>query len=211
MTNKLLVFFIFVLFLILLSPPSISKSYAEGSSSASAGSTKKLDSIMRKESSKVNEEFRQKLALIKDGRKKKIVENLSTKIPAMNKHATNRMTEVLTRLQKRLDMLLEKITKAKSEGKDTTSAESAYSKANTDLTAAIAAVSAQSAKTYSITLTTEDALRLAIGPVIKQLRANLKLTHSSVVTALKSIKSAEKEVRKLLPEMENKEASQAAE
>lgn len=120
------------------------------------------------------EEFKAKLQTIKDARKKALVEKIDTKLANMNVKHTDRFTQVLSNLQ----TLLDKITQA--SGVDGTTAQAA-------IDAAKVAVENQAAKTYTITISTETALRSDVGAVTSQLRQDLTATHKTVIDAKQAV------------------------
>jgi len=127
------------------------------------------------------EEFKQKVENIRDERKKKIVERVDAKIVEINKRRTDAMV-------RHLDKMGEILVKVKAQGGDTTAAEAAVAEARS-------AVAIQAAKTYTITISTEDKLRINVGETLKVLMTDLRNLHEEkVVPARKAVSDAIKSV-----------------
>ncbi|KKU02512.1 MAG: hypothetical protein UX99_C0007G0015 [Candidatus Amesbacteria bacterium GW2011_GWB1_47_26] len=127
------------------------------------------------------EEFKQKLQTVKDERKKKIVERADAKLAEINKRRTDAMT-------RHLDKMSEILAKVKARGGDTTAAEAAVAEARS-------AVAAQAAKVYTITITTEDKLKINVGETMKALITDLRNLHEGkIVPARKAVSDAIKSI-----------------
>ena len=123
------------------------------------------------------EEFKAKLQTIRDEKKKALVERIDTKLSAINTKHTDRFAQVLSNLQALLDKI--------SQDADATKAQAAIDTAK-------AAVETQGAKTYTITISAEIALRLDVGSVTSQLRQDLVATHKVVVDAKQAVQTLRK-------------------
>ena len=128
--------------------------------------------------SKVRDEFKAKLQTIKDQRKKILIERIDAKLSKANTKHTDRFTQVLSNLQTILDKI--------SEDLDKTEAQSA-------IDAAKLAVENQAAKTYTIQITDETALRLNVGTITSQLRQDLMATHKLVIDAKQAVQALRKD------------------
>lgn len=126
------------------------------------------------------EEFKAKLQAIKDEKKKILVERIDAKLSAMNTKHTDNFAEILGKLQTLLD-----------KAKENTSAEITSAQAAID--AAKTAVENQAAKTYTITITNEEKLRLNVGTTTSQLRQDLMAVHKLIVNAKQEIQKLRKE------------------
>lgn len=124
------------------------------------------------------EEFKAKLQTIKDQKKKALTERIDAKLANANTKHTDRFTQVLSNLQNILDKM--------NEDTDKTDAQAAIDTAR-------AAVEAQAAKTYTIIISTETALRSDVGTVTSQLRLNLMATHKAVVDAKQAVQALRKD------------------
>ncbi len=142
-------------------------------------------------------EFKEKLAGLKDERKKKIVAKLDTHFATVNKRATDRFLETLDKLTEILTRLQTKATEAKTAGKDTTEAQANITAAQTAISAAKTAVTAQTGKTYTITISTEDKLRMDVGETISGMQTDLRTVHKLVTDAKQATVKAARSVNAL--------------
>ena len=123
-------------------------------------------------------EFKVKLQAIKNEKKRALVDRIDAKIIAVNTKRTDRFTQVLNNLQ----ILLDKIT----GDIDKTDAQAA-------IEAAKVAVVNQAAKSYTIALSTETALRSNVGAITSQLRLDLMATHKLVIDAKQAVQTLRKD------------------
>lgn len=122
-------------------------------------------------------EFKQKVQTIRDEWKKKIAERADAKLAEINKRRTDAMV-------RQLDKMGEILAKVKARGGDTAAAEAAVADART-------AVAAQAAKTYTITISTEDKLKFNVGETMKALTTDLRKLHEEkIVSARKAVSDA---------------------
>lgn len=140
---------------------------------ASASAERKEAKMELKEDIKARREtFKANLKKIKDEKKQKIVEKLDIRFNEVNAKRTAQMT-------KHLDKMSEILAKVVG---DTASASSAIQVARD-------AVTAQAAKTYVITLTTEKNLKMDVGKVRSQLEADLRSVNELVIAARKAVQA----------------------
>lgn len=131
------------------------------------------------------EEFKAKLQTIKNEKKKALVERIDAKLMHVNTKHTDKFTQVLNNLQILLDKISLTATRARVLA-DIATAQTAIDDAKT-------AVEAQAAKTYTITISTETALRSDVGAVTSQLRLDLMATHKAVVDAKQAVQALRKD------------------
>lgn len=131
------------------------------------------------------EEFKAKLETIKDEKKKILVERIDAKLSSINTKHTDRFTQVLSNLQTLLDKISQSTTNTDVLADVTT--------AQTAINAAEIAVETQAAKTYTITISTEIALRSNVGTTTSQLRKDLVATHKLVVDAKQAVQALRKD------------------
>ena len=115
-------------------------------------------------------EFKEKLAKIKDEKKRLVVEKLDTRFNEVNAKRTAQMTKHLNKMTEIL---------GKVSG-DVSSASAAIKTAQD-------AVTAQSEKTYVITISSEANLKIDVGKVRSQLEADLKSVNELVIAARKAV------------------------
>lgn len=146
---------------------------------------------------KEKEAFKQKLQEIRDVHKKQIVERIDTRLPQINERSTTRMQHALTEMATRVTTMKETAKKLSDQGADVTAIDAAIATADAAVSSASAAVTEQMAKEYTLTITTEENLRLTIGPVVKQMTTDLKATYASVVAAHLAVVKAESMLKPL--------------
>lgn len=105
------------------------------------------------------------LKKIRDEKKRMIVERLDTRFNEVNAKRTSQMAKHLDKMTKILGRDIPEIQAARD--------------ANT----------AQAAKTYTITITTEKNLKMDVGKVRSQLEADLKAVHQLVVAAREAVRA----------------------
>lgn len=120
-------------------------------------------------------EFKEKLAKIKDQKKQKIVEKLDTRFNEVNAKRTAQMTTNLDKMTKILDKLFDRGVNVATP--------------SNSIQTALEAVQAQAAKTYVISISTEDKLKLDVGKVRSQLELDLKSVNELVIAARKAVQA----------------------
>lgn len=143
------------------------------------------------------DEFKTKLQAIKDQKKKALVERIDAKLARVNENQTVKYTEVLVRLQGFLDKI-----KSETDAKVLTDA----TLAQTAIDTAKAAVEAQTAKSYTMTITDDSTLKLNAGSTVSQLRLDLMAIYKQVLDAKQAVQKLNAD-RHLI----KKEASRSAE
>lgn len=131
------------------------------------------------------DEFKAGIQTIKDQRKKLLVERIDTKIAELNKKSTDGFSEVLAGLQTFID----KISQSTNDEKVLADIKVAQTAIDT----AVVAVASQSAKTYTIQITTEQNLRINVGTTMSQFRQDLMATHKLVVDAKQAVQALNKD------------------
>lgn len=146
------------------------------------------------------EAFQQKITTIKDENKKQLIERLDTKISTVHTNRTNQMLENIEKLVSILANMQEKTTSAKESGKNTSSVDSAITKAETAINNAKTAVEAQAGKEYVITITATGSgqLKNSVGATTKQLQADLSASHKLIVAAKQAVQQVHMELSKVL-------------
>ena len=114
------------------------------------------------------------------------MERVDAKLAEINKRRTDAMT-------RHLDKMSEILVKVKARGGDTAVAEAAVADARS-------AVAAQAAKTYVVTISSEDKLKINVGETMKALTTDLRNLHEGkIVPARKAVSDAIKSVKKTEP------------
>ena len=133
---------------------------------------------MASRAAEMKEKQQTKLQQFRDQRKAKIVEQLTTMLNKINQRHTEQMTKNLSRMTE----ILSKVT-----------ANSKTPAAQTAIATAQAAVTAQAAKDYTITVTDEATARVDAQKTKEQLRTDIEATKKLVMEAKKSLIEAIKE------------------
>ena len=144
------------------------------------------------------EALKTKIQTLKDEKKKEVVERLNTKLTTVNANRTTNMSEILAKLNEILGKVTTKAADAKTQGKDTSVVDAAVSAAKDALTKAETAITTQAGKDYTLTITTETALKNTVGQTTSQMQVDLKATHATVVETKRAVSLAATELRKLL-------------
>lgn len=133
------------------------------------------------------EEFRAKVQEIKDEKKKEIVERIDVKMSRANERRTSIMKQALQKMTLFIERIQEKVNREKESGQNTTQIESLINTADSAIASAEQVVVAQAGKAYVITITDETKLHDAVKPIVDQLKADLKITHSIVKEAKEAV------------------------
>jgi DNA repair exonuclease SbcCD ATPase subunit len=133
------------------------------------------------------QEFQAKLQEIKDERKQTIVENTDERLAEINLKATNRLSSAIEKLETLLDKFAERVDEAKTEGKDTSEAETAILEAESAIEEAKIAVAEQAAREYVAEIETEETLGSTVGQTVSSLRQDIKTTFESVKNAKRKV------------------------
>lgn len=156
------------------------------------------------------QELKTRLAKIKDERKKQVVEKIDGQLDELNKRRVDHFSQVLDQIEKVLDKIGSRTAKAKANSRDVSTVETAITEAEKVIAASREAVKTQAGKTYTITITTETALRQDVGKARQAL-------HADLVKVQDSVKAAREAVRKVattlaqIPNVNDLEVSSGAE
>lgn len=145
--------------------------------------------------------FQSKLALIKDEKKKALVEKIDTKIASISAKDTTRMANAVTQLDEILTKIKDQAATAKQTGKDTTALDAAIADADKAISSASAGIKVQATKTYTLNITSESTLRNNVGVTVRQLEMDLKNTYKLVIAAKQAVQKAGMELKKLSGEV----------
>lgn len=146
------------------------------------------------------EAFQEKLATIKDTRRKILVDQIQTKLSSASANRTNAMSENLQKLSTILENIQNRANEAKANGKDTTAVDAAVVKAQAAIQKAQTAVTAQSGKTYIITITATSSagLKAGVGIKTKEFRTDLTATYQLMVAAKQAVAQAHMTLAKII-------------
>ncbi len=137
------------------------------------------------------EDLKVRLEKIKDEGKKQIVERIDKQIDALNDKMMRHFSSVLDKLEEMLVRINERADKVFAErGFDVSMVRSAIDKANATIASARSAIEIQSGKTYTITITTETALKTNVGKARQDFGADLTKVKDAVKVAQSAVKDA---------------------
>ena len=156
----------------------------------------KKEEVKKKfEEEKVN--LSEKLKTIKDEKKKEIVQKISEQFQEINTKRLEHFSKVLGQMEEVLVKVKTRVEKAKDSGADTGVLNDGITAFETAVASARASIVAQSAKVYSIEITTEDNLKSNTGATRQSLQSDLKIVAELVKTAHESLKNIAKEMAKI--------------
>ena len=139
----------------------------------------------------LREQFRDRLKARIDERKQVIVERIYERINALNEIITNHYLDILDRLEKILERIESRATKAELNGIDVTQVEAVIEKAHQAINTAREAVKTQAEKIYQPPeITSEENLRLDVGKLRQQLHDDLKAVEKLVKEARNAVREA---------------------
>lgn len=133
------------------------------------------------------EEFKERLAGLKDERKQAKVDNVAKRLEFLNEKWVAEWNKMLTRLSEILAKIEDKTNEAAASGKDTASTTAAIALAKSAISEAQTAVDLQSTKTYVITLNEEDTLRSDVETTTKQFKIDIEATKTSIKEARQAV------------------------
>ncbi len=144
----------------------------------------------------IAKKLKEKLANIKDERKRQTVERLDTRFTEINEKLTLRLGTALDRLEDLLQKVTSRADKAEANGRNVALARTTITTAKTAIADAQSAVETQLTKTYPITITTEAQLKSAVATTrtslnkdLKNLKETVQKAHKAVVDATKMLKN----------------------
>lgn len=139
---------------------------------------------------KKREELKTRLERIRDERKKDAVMRIDKRLDEINDNRVRHFTENLNKIQKVLDNVSSRADKAVERGLDVAAARAAIIKAQDAINASKATVEAQAAKTYTLTVNTENTLRSDVGAARQALQRDLKAVFDTLRAAHDAVRVA---------------------
>ncbi len=150
-------------------------------------------------------EFEEQLQTLKDETKKQIAEKISERLTTSNTNATNRMFEIIDKLNEIMLRIEAKVTDAKTNGIDTTVQDEGIQNAKLAIQGASDAITEQAAKEYIITVGDDTTLRNDVGTVVSQQKQDLRTTYELVRSARQAVRQVAKSLKDLLKTTMNSE------
>jgi len=151
-------------------------------------------------------EFEEQLQTLKDETKKQIAEKISERLTTSNTNATNRMFEIIDKLNEIMLRIEAKVTDAKINGINTTVQEEGIQNAKLAIQGASDAITEQAAKEYIITVGDDTTLRNDVGTVVSQQKQDLRTTYELVRSARQAVRQVAKSLKDLLKTTMNSES-----
>lgn len=151
-------------------------------------------------------EFEEQLQTLKDETKKQIAEKISEGLTTSNTNATNRMFEIIDKLNEIMLRIEAKVADAKTNGIDTTVQEEGIQNAKLAIQGASDAITEQAAKEYIITVGDDTTLRNDVGTVVSQQKQDLRTTYELVRSARQAVRQVAKSLKDLLKTTMNSES-----
>lgn len=144
------------------------------------------------------QQFTASLSTIQNQEKKQVVESIQEEFNAINMRRTAKQFEYVVLMNTAIKELLVQLdTYAKASGKNVSAASSKLSQANQALTTASAKVTEQAAKTYTISVSSEAALRNDVKKARTQLANDLNVSQAAVNEARKKLADAYQTIKSL--------------
>jgi len=155
----------------------------------------KLDNLLERAASR-EAALKAKLLKFKDQNKAQIVERVNTNLAKVNKNRTDMMLAHLDRMSTISSKLTDRVNSITD--KDTTSAKSQIASASAAIATAREAVASQSAKDYTISVTTETNVRKDAQATRELLHTDLRSVHQLIVAARQALAKAISETAQLV-------------
>lgn len=136
------------------------------------------------------QELKDKLVKIKDEKKKIAVEKINEEIVRVNESRMNHFAEVLNKIEKALANVGSRADKAEANGRDVSSVRSAINEAQAVISESRTAVANQLGKVYTITVSSESALKQDVGKTRQELQTDLKAVNNTIKKAHDAVRKA---------------------
>lgn len=132
--------------------------------------------------------LQEELQKVKDERKRAAVERIDANLDKLNERMANHLSNVLDKLENVLERISSRADKAEEKGLDVAAVRTAIDNALKVIEASRTAIQAQVGNTYTITVNSEDNLRVDVGKARQAL-------HSDLVEIRETVKAAHDAVR----------------
>lgn len=165
------------------------KAEAEARQEAFKAEREKIMSDAKTKREEMKKALEEKVKAFKDKAKAEVVKTLATQFDTVNQNITNALTERVAKIETILSKMSAKADEASSAGKDVVAVRTAIDAAKAKIESARTAISAQTAKSYAIMTTEEEAKQVA-KTVREQLGADLEVARASVKAANDAVRSA---------------------
>ncbi len=162
---------------------------------ATSSTTKKERAVQRTENVKDKVASREaalkeKLAKFRDKKKAEATERIDNNLNKVNQKRMEMMLQHLDKMSSMLTRLENIVSRATTDGKDTSQATAAISSARSAVNSAKVTIQTQSQKQYNLTVTSEGKVKDDAKSARDNLRTDLQSAHNLVVTARQAVASA---------------------
>lgn len=134
------------------------------------------------------EELKKRLEKIKDERKKNLVQKIDRSLDALNDRRVRHYSAVLDQIEKVLERIDVRVERAEERGLNVSAVKTAEEAAKAAITRSREAIKAQAAKTYAVTVDSEETLRENVRRVRQALHNDLKNVEATVKAAREAVR-----------------------
>lgn len=134
--------------------------------------------------------LKDRLARFKDTKKAAVVDRVNTNLNQINTRRTADMVKFLENTTRILDRLASWVAEQSSTGKDTSAANAAITEARAKIASASGAVTAQSQKDYTVTISSESAAKTDIMAQRNSLHTDLLALRKQIIDSKQSVANA---------------------
>ncbi|MBI5732185.1 MAG: hypothetical protein HY982_02380 [Candidatus Magasanikbacteria bacterium] len=135
-------------------------------------------------------ELKERLVKIKDERKKQAALRIDARLDELNKRQTDHFMATLEKLEKVLENIESRASKAEANGRDVSSVRSRISEAQQAIAGSRSAIQTQAGKTYELAINEESTLRIDVGKARQALHSDLVKTRETVRVAHEAVRKA---------------------
>ena len=159
-------------------------------SSVQADALSEAKEAAREERQAARDEFRERLAEIKDAQKREVLEHVGQVLDQINERWTAHFDNVLSRLSEILVKIGTRADKLEEDGQDVASVRDAIADAEAAIEAAQDAIDTQAGNSYVIDITDEESLKDDVKSTRDELHTDLTATRDEVRTARQAVHDA---------------------
>ena len=134
--------------------------------------------------------LRQNLTVVRDVKKKEIIERVHDSINQLNTRSTTHLLSVVEHISELLDRIETRTGELSGSGVDVAPAMSAIQNARGLIESAKMTITAQASKTYDFNVTSETTLRSDVSVARDRLRTDLEVSRNKVKEALQAVRNA---------------------
>jgi len=144
------------------------------------------------------EEFKTRIAKIKDTKKQAIVEKIDNQIAVLNKKHTDRFNKLLEKLTSILSRIETKTDELETDGVNVSTVDVAVQIARDAISVAQREILDQAGKDYVIEIDTESNLREVVSSGFKEFRGDMEILRDSIKVVRDAVYEAAKTLREVV-------------